>query len=291
MTPDTTTVLSDRLHLLQEETAALTRQVHAYTSLAEFSADSMVLFTSDGTLIYANPVLHHLVMGESPLIGDSFTRLLTPDPTLNLMALLPIATADGVWQGITRLYCADALPIPVQLTIFPVDSTHPPALFGAIARDLSSQFSAQQDQLALQEQVIAMQHMTLQELSTPLMPITGDVIAMPLIGAIDSDRAQQIIDTLLQGVSQQRTRIVILDITGVQVVDTQVANALIRAAQAVQLLGAQVILTGIRPEIAQTLVSLNIRLDHLVTLNSLQDGIAYALYQRPGVHAPVVRTF
>ncbi|MFN8566762.1 MAG: STAS domain-containing protein [Kouleothrix sp.] len=88
-----------------------------------------------------------------------------------------------------------------------------------------------------------------------MIPISDGLVAMPLIGTIDSKRAQQVIEALLSGVSAQRATTVIIDITGVQVIDTQVANALLRAAQAVKLLGAQVLLTGIRPEIAQTLVS------------------------------------
>lgn len=100
---------------------------------------------------------------------------------------------------------------------------------------------------------------------------------MPLIGAMDSRRVQDVIVTLLEGVARQRAQVVILDITGVAVVDTQVANAMIQAAQAVQLLGAEVIITGIRPEIAQTLVNLGVNLPNIKTLSSLHSGIAYAM--------------
>lgn len=103
---------------------------------------------------------------------------------------------------------------------------------------------------------------------------------MPLIGSIDSERARQMIEVLLQGVQLNQARIVIVDITGVPVVDTQVANVLIQAAQAVRLLGAQIVITGIRPEIAQTLVSLGIDLRGLTTRGSLQSGVAYALENR-----------
>jgi rsbT co-antagonist protein RsbR len=99
---------------------------------------------------------------------------------------------------------------------------------------------------------------------------------MPLIGSVDSRRAQQVIETLLQGIAASGAQVAILDITGVPVVDTQVADALIRAAQAVKLLGAQVVLTGIRPEVAQTLVGLGTDLRGIVTRSSLQSGIAYA---------------
>jgi rsbT co-antagonist protein RsbR len=102
-------------------------------------------------------------------------------------------------------------------------------------------------------------------------------MVMPLIGAIDSNRAQQVIETLLAGVASSGATSAILDITGVQIVDTQVANALLRAAQAVKLLGARVVLMGIRPEIAQTLVGLGLDLSGIVTRATLQSGIAFAL--------------
>jgi rsbT co-antagonist protein RsbR len=127
-----------------------------------------------------------------------------------------------------------------------------------------------------QEEMIRAQQAVLAELSTPLIPISEHVMVMPLIGGVDSRRAQQVLETLLSGVATSHAQIAILDITGVPVVDTQVADALVRAAQAVKLLGAQVVLTGIRPEVAQTLVGLGADLVSIVTRSSLQSGIAYA---------------
>ncbi len=87
------------------------------------------------------------------------------------------------------------------------------------------------------------------------------------------------LETLLQGIAVNGAQVAILDITGIPVVDTQVANALLRAAQAVKLLGAQVVLTGIRPEVAQTLVALDADWTTLVTRGTLQSGIAFAMGQ------------
>ena len=148
-------------------------------------------------------------------------------------------------------------------------------------RDVTQRIQAERERTALQEQVIAMQAATLAELSTPLIPVSETTLVMPLIGAVDSRRVQQMMGVLLSGVAQSKATSVILDITGVPVVDTQVADALIRAAQAVKLLGAQVILTGIRPEVAQTLAGLGIELHNLITRSRLQDGIAYALRNSP----------
>jgi anti-anti-sigma factor len=130
---------------------------------------------------------------------------------------------------------------------------------------------------AEQEALIAKQSAQLAELSTPLLTISDTTVVMPLVGAIDSRRAQQIMEALLTGVAKQNATHVILDITGVPIVDTQVANALLSAAQAVTLLGAQTVLTGIRPEVAQTLVGLGANLSSIVTRNTLQDGIMHAL--------------
>lgn len=128
----------------------------------------------------------------------------------------------------------------------------------------------------MQEQLLHAQAAILEELSTPLLPISDWAVVMPLIGTIDSQRAERVVSALLHGIETHRARIAILDITGVPVVDTGVANALIRAAQAVRLLGSEVVLTGIRPEVAQTLVGLGISLTDIVTRSSLQSGIAYA---------------
>lgn len=128
--------------------------------------------------------------------------------------------------------------------------------------------------------VYEQQQHALRELSTPLIPLSDEVLVLPLVGTIETLRAQQILETLLEGVSAHRVRTVIIDITGVLVVDTQVANVLLRAAQATRLLGAETILTGIRPEVAQTLVQLGADLSGLVTRSTLQSGITYALQSR-----------
>jgi rsbT co-antagonist protein RsbR len=147
----------------------------------------------------------------------------------------------------------------------------------AFVRDISERKRTEEERSQLQAQVIEAQRAALHELSTPLIPVADGVVVMPLIGSMDSARAQQVMETLLEGVATHRATIALLDITGLPVVDTQVAHALVRAAQAVKLLGAQIILTGIRPEVAQTLVGMGADLSGIVTLNNLQKGIVHAL--------------
>jgi anti-anti-sigma factor len=140
----------------------------------------------------------------------------------------------------------------------------------------------EEQRAAAQEQIIVTQQDTLRELSTPLIPVANGVVVLPLIGALDTQRAQQVMDVLLQGVAQHRAHTAILDITGIPFVDTQVAATLIQAAQAVRLMGAQVVLTGIQPQIAQTLVHLGVDLSSIITRGSLQAGIAAVLQHQSG---------
>ncbi|MEO5727962.1 MAG: STAS domain-containing protein, partial [Byssovorax sp.] len=123
---------------------------------------------------------------------------------------------------------------------------------GAFVTDITEHRRLDADRLALQEQVIEAQQAALRELSTPLLPLTEGVLAMPLIGTIDSARASEILETLLQGITERRAHTAILDITGVREVDVQTADALVGAARAARLLGARVILTGVSPAVART---------------------------------------
>ncbi|MBT2646556.1 STAS domain-containing protein [Bacillus sp. ISL-34] len=127
------------------------------------------------------------------------------------------------------------------------------------------------------ERTVSMQKIALQELSAPLIPVLEGITVMPLIGTIDTERAKQIMENLLTGVVKHRSEVVLIDITGVPVVDTMVAHHIIQAAEAVRLVGAKCILCGIRPEIAQTIVNLGINLNEVVTKNTLKKGIEVAL--------------
>ncbi len=128
-----------------------------------------------------------------------------------------------------------------------------------------------------QEETIRLQEEMLAQLSTPLIPLTGQIMVMPLIGRVDQARAERIQLSLLQGVAEKRVTTTILDITGVPAVDEQTAAMIVNAARAVKLLGAEVILTGVRAEVAQTLVSLRVDLSDIRTLGSLQAAIAHVM--------------
>ena len=143
--------------------------------------------------------------------------------------------------------------------------------------ELDERARGEQERAELQEEVIMAQNTRLAELSTPMIPITDRIMVMPLIGMMDAPRAQQVLETALFGAKESRAKVVILDITGMKLVDAAVASVLVSAAGGLRLLGAQVVITGIRPEVAQALVGLDIDLRGLLTLGTLQSGIAHAL--------------
>ena len=126
---------------------------------------------------------------------------------------------------------------------------------------------------------------TVRALVNPVIPITKGVLVLPLVGEIDNERAQQISETLLDAVTTTRARYVILDVTGVQLIDTHIAQVLIRLAQAVKLLGAKALMSGIRPEIADTIVHLGINFRDLATYADLQSAFkATMATAEPSIH-------
>jgi len=118
---------------------------------------------------------------------------------------------------------------------------------------------------------------TVRELSSPVIQVWENVLVMPLVGAIDSARATRITEDLLTGIIKYQAEIVIIDITGVPVVDTSVANHLIQTIKAAALLGAKCVVVGISGEVAQSLINLGVDLSGVVTRSNLQAGVRYAM--------------
>jgi rsbT co-antagonist protein RsbR len=129
------------------------------------------------------------------------------------------------------------------------------------------------------ESVIDRQQRELLELSTPVVELWEDVLALPLVGTLDSQRTQIVMETLLQKIVQTGASIAIIDITGVPTVDTLVAQHLLKTVSAIRLMGAECIISGIRPQIAQTIVHLGIDLQGVASKSSLADALQLAMQQ------------
>jgi GAF domain-containing protein/ABC-type transporter Mla MlaB component len=136
---------------------------------------------------------------------------------------------------------------------------------------------SERERARLQDEVIQVQQARLAELSTPLIPITDKIMVMPIIGTVDQSRASRVVEAALAGAHQSRAAVVILDVTGLKHVDTSAINSLMQTAQSLRLLGTAVVITGVRSDMAQTLVNLGIDLGAMVVRGTLQSGIAYAL--------------
>ncbi|MBX2797549.1 MAG: STAS domain-containing protein [Myxococcales bacterium] len=121
------------------------------------------------------------------------------------------------------------------------------------------------------------QRAAIRELATPVIRVHDRVVMLPLVGTVDSARAQQVMESVLTAISQEQAQVLLLDIAGVAVVDTQVADYLLKTTDAVRLLGAQTILTGISAQVARTIVELGVDLSSLHTRNTLADGLQLAL--------------
>ncbi len=126
------------------------------------------------------------------------------------------------------------------------------------------------------ERVIRQQQEAIRDLSTPVLPVRGRLLILPIVGAIDPPRARQLTEQLLRGIRSNRAKVVVMDVTGVPAIDVAVANHLVQTMEAARLLGAFVIVTGLSPELAQTLVGIGLDLGKMNTVGDLQGGIEEA---------------
>lgn len=222
-----------------------------------------------------------LAPGEMPCNAETWNSLMHPDdaeavwkalqsfleghvPTYRLEYRMRHKSNGWVWvMSRAKVFAHDAEGKPIRMT--------------GTLRDITERKQMEEERARLSQSLIEAQRATLRELSTPLIPIAEDVVLLPLIGVVDPARVEHLLATLLAGVANHQATTVILDVTGARVVDHAVADALVRASRAVGLLGAKVVITGVRPEVARTLVEIGADLGSIVLLGSLRSGVEYAL--------------
>ncbi|XXY16557.1 PAS domain-containing protein [Sorangium sp. So ce216] len=289
----------DTVLWVAHDITAQRRLAYAQAELREFQAlvnsapDGVCIASKEGTLFHANQAFRDMTGHGDGALGKSLFDLYRAEEHDQLAGIVQQCFESGSWQGTLSLVQHDGRPLPCQVSMVALaaEAGRPPAL-ATIARDLTPIYDAEHERLALQQQVIQAQQDALRELSTPLVPLAEGVVAMPLIGALDRSRAQQAMEKLLDGIVQHQFHTAILDVTGVKDVDAESADALLRIARAARLLGAQLVLTGIGPDTAQTLVDLDVDLSGITTRSTLQSGIAHALASRsagPAAAAPAAR--
>lgn len=207
--------------------------------------------------------------------------ILHPEDRDRVLADAPAAMAEERASIPYRIFASDGRVMWVQSQLCLERSADgvPVRMYG-LTLDMTAFQQAQHERMALQEELVR-QAQRLLELSTPLIPISEEVLVMPVIGTLDPARAQHAQETVLNSVSKLRARRVLIDLTGVGLVDQSAVAALLRMVQAVQLLGAQAILTGVRAEVARAIITLGINLSSLATRASLREAIAEFVTSRP----------
>lgn len=208
--------------------------------------------------------------------------------------LLTGISASRARQGFSPVDVAtfvQSLKQPLFALIRDKRSSSPDTLFEAIwaATEMIDRLAliTTEAYITTREDLIVRQQQELLELSTPVVKLWDGILALPIIGTLDSARTQVVMESLLQTVVATNSKYAIIDITGVPTVDTLVAQHLLKTITAARLMGAECIISGVRPQIAQTIVHLGINLEDVVTKAKLSDAFALAL-QRSG--RSVVRT-
>jgi len=236
-----------------------------------------VIFMEKGIIIDANQQATNLFRYDSitELIGTPATQLVHPED----VDLVRHNISSGYSLPYDcRVLCKDGTVIICEISgrsfTFEDDTN---VLRVTSLRDITTQRQLETEREQLQQEIISAHKRSLQELSTPIIPLMEGIIILPLIGSIDSMRANDIMRSLLKGISQHKAKIAILDITGVALVDTGVAGYLDKTIQAARLKGTKTIITGISDAIAETIIDLGIDWSNIETLRDLQTGLLVAL--------------
>jgi anti-anti-sigma factor len=252
-------------------------------SLLEASLDPLVTISPKGKVTDVNEAAVKITgTPRRELIGSDFSNYFT-EP-------------DKAREGYQRVF-ADGFVTDYPLTIRHKDGHVIEVLYNAsvyrntkgnvagvfaAARDITVQKKTEAElaktNAALQGQIEERRRAerAILELSTPVLQLREGLLILPIIGILDSQRARQLTEQLLNSIRNNRAKVAVVDITGVAAVDSKVANHLLQTAEAARLMGATVILTGLSPEVAQSLVSIGVDLSRLITVGDLQGGIVEA---------------
>ena len=250
------------------------KEANAYLeNLINYANAPIIVWDPDFKIIRFNQAFERLTGYRTvDVIGKSLETLFPDAQKEESMSLIHSTTSGKRWEV-------------VEIAIAHIDGTvrtvlwNSATLFAEDGVTIISTIAQGQDitERKRAEEIISRQSKEILDISTPVLQIWERIVAVPLIGTLDSMRTQQLVEQLLQRIVETNSLVALIDVTGVPAIDTQTAQHLIETISAVRLLGAQVVLTGIRPAIAQTLVHLGIDLSNVNTCSSLSAGLGYAL--------------
>jgi rsbT co-antagonist protein RsbR len=269
---DTFDAFAVYLNMLAEELSSSMVSKAYVNNIIESMTDLLVVLGGDGRIRMANAAAAHLSgRAKQELIGQP-VGLLFPE-----IKASEVIAKKGVFYEEAQCQVKARAPVAVSFSAA-VMRNRRGEIEGivCVGRDLSSAKRAEDERMRLRE-AMQRQAILLEELSTPLIPITSDIVVMPVIGSVDESRARQICEVLLHGIVSRRARMAIIDISGVAAVDEATLERLIKAVQGAHFLGAEVVLTGIRPQVARMLAHLGTDLGRVRTSRSLQSTIMNVL--------------
>lgn len=255
----------------KNSTEEKSRKLHAYTrGLIEASPDMMFTFDSDGVIMDVNrEVVKVIGVAREKLIGLPFKQYFTEQDRAH-QAAMSVFEQERVMDIELELinHKGRLIPIALNASVYH-DAAGKVAGVFAIVRDISIRKMIAEENRRQQEAIL--------ELSTPALRVWEGIVLMPIIGTIDTRRAQQVMENLLQKIVRTESQVAILDIAGVPVMDTSVAQHLLTTVQAAAMLGAETIITGVSPATAQTMTKLGLNFSHLTCKGSLSGGLKEAL--------------
>jgi rsbT co-antagonist protein RsbR len=247
-----------------KEQAELLRLIQGHLPLCVWAIDRQGIFTH-----HAGRGLAAAGMRDGQYLGMNIFELYN---SVDCMAPVHKALAGEFGHSHTEDHgvCWENWYIPVREDRGEVTSVVGLSIDVTVTRRVENELRAKLALIERQQRVI-------NELSTPIIEVWDNVLTLPMLGVVDSVRTAEVMQNLLTRIVEKRARFAILDLTGVEAVDTATADHLFKLINAIRLLGAEGIITGIQPSVAQTMVSLGIDLGRIVTLASLRDGLQYSM--------------
>jgi rsbT co-antagonist protein RsbR len=236
----------------------------------------IISWLPDDVIVYANSAAGKLIGIDSKLLVNRNINEFYREAAERGQILTEVQAYKHIDHREVEGKTVDDQPFWATLFARPITFNDQACLLEAY-HNLTAYKQAEMERVKLQQEIIATQQRAIEELSTPVIPIIDQIIVMPLVGNIDSRRAREITRSLLAGISQHKAKIAIIDITGVSIVDTGVANYLTKTIQVAQLKGANTYVTGISEAVAETIVDLGIDWSNITTLSDLQTGLILAL--------------
>ncbi|AKV00316.1 RsbR, positive regulator of sigma-B [Labilithrix luteola] len=275
----------------------MTEQSRLFQALLDSIGDPLVVVDLEENLLLSNPAARVLVEGDgvralgewhgirfSPAEGQQaieraaspFARALASNFVDREELYTTLRDGTGAWLSVTACPIRDAEGDVVAAVAVLRDVTEH-RRFAAELADKNARLLASEH---AKDDALRQLRLAVDELATPILEVWDDVLALPLIGVVDSQRAADMSEHLLSEIARRRARFVIVDVTGVSTIDTTTADHLIRTVRSVELLGAECVVTGIAPSIAITLISIGVDLGSLVTRLTFKQGLAECIRRR-----------